>query len=161
RPGVAGVLRGGGSMAATRGAVWFRKCAVVFQVALSLLLVTAAGLFAGTLYNLMKVNLGFRQERLLAFKVDASRGRPTLADSVAFYNDLNQRLRQIPGVLAAGAANGGPFSHSTYGGNITIEGYRPRNDNDSNSQMIAVSPGFFAALGIPLRAGREFTDRDS
>jgi predicted permease len=160
KPGVANALRAGGSMASTPGAVWFRKCAVVLQVALSLLLVTAAGLFAGTLRNLTKVSLGFRVERLLTFKVDASRGRPALADSVAFYDELELRLKRIPGVLAVGAANGGPFSNSSYGGNITIQGYRAKNNDDANTQMIAVSPGFFAALGIPLRAGREFTDRD-
>ncbi len=157
RRNLADALRAGAA-ASVGGAVWFRKCVVAAQVALSLVLVVGAGLFSGTLYNLAKVNLGFRTERLMTFKVDATRNRPLVADSVAFYRALEVRLAAIPGVTGVAASGSGPFSNSNNGGNITVEGYQPKNGEDRG--LNAVSPGFFAGLGIRLRAGREFTDRD-
>jgi predicted permease len=96
----------------------------------------------------------------MTFKVDATRNRPLVADSVAFYRALQERLAAIPGVTGVAASGSGPFSNSNNGGNITVEGYQPKKGEDTNVGMNAVNPGFFAALGIQLRAGREFTDRD-
>ncbi len=160
RRDLADALRAGAASAGAGSAVWFRKCVVAAQVALSLVLVAGAGLFSGTLYNLAKVNLGFRTERLMTFKVDATRNRPLVADSVAFYRSLEQRLAAIPGVTGVASSGSGPFSNSTNGGNITVEGYQPRNNEYVGSNSNAVNPGFFGALSIPLYAGREFTDRD-
>jgi predicted permease len=159
RHNLAGSLRAGAA-AAVVSAVWFRKCVVAAQVALSLVLVVGAGLFSGTLYNLAKVNLGFRTERLMTFKVDATRNRPLVADSVAFYRALEERLAAIPGVTGVASSGSGPFSNSNNGGNITVGGYQPKKDESVGSSLNAVNPGFFAALGIRLRAGREFTARD-
>jgi predicted permease len=159
RRDLADALRAGAA-SSVGGAVWFRKCVVAAQVALSLVLVVGAGLFSGTLYNLAKVNLGFRTERLMTFKVDATRNRPLVVDSVAFYRALEVRLAAIPGVTGVAASGSGPFSNSNNGGNITVEGYQPKKDEYVGSSLNAVSPGFFAGLGIRLRAGREFTDRD-
>jgi predicted permease len=162
RPDLAGALRCGAATAAPTGAVWLRKCVVTAQVALSLVLVVAAGLFGSTLVNIARIDLGFRPQNLLTFKVDASRSRPLLADAVAYYGDLKRRIAAIPGVTGVGAADGGPFSDSNRTANITLEGYQPRtSDDDAGSRLIAVGPGFFAALGIPIRAGREFTERDA
>ena len=160
RHNLAGSLRAGAAAASVGSAVWFRKCVVAAQVALSLVLVVGAGLFSGTLYNLAKVNLGFRTERLMTFKVDATRNRPLVADSVAFYRALQERLAAIPGVIGVAASGSGPFSNSNNGGNITVEGYQPKNNEYVGSSLNAVNPGFFAGLGIRLRAGREFTERD-
>jgi predicted permease len=160
RYNLAGSLRAGAASASVGSAVWFRKCVVAAQVALSLVLVVGAGLFSGTLYNLAKVNLGFRTERLMTFKVDATRNRPLVADSVAFYNALQERLAAIPGVTGVASSGSGPFSNSNNAGNITMEGYQPKNGEDVDVRMSAVNPGFFAGLGIRLRAGREFTERD-
>jgi predicted permease len=161
RTDLAGALRCGSATAPPSGAVWLRKCVVTAQVALSLVLVVAAGLFGTTLFNIARIDLGFRSQDLLTFKVDASRSRPIPADSVAYYDDLKQRISAIPGVVGVGAADGGPFSNSNHSGNITLEGYQPPKQNPYvDTQMIAVTPGFFAALGIPMRAGREFGEQD-
>ncbi len=161
RRDIAGALRTSSAMSTGGGAVWFRKCVVVAQVALSLVLAVAAGLFSGTLYNLAKVNLGFRTERLLTFKIDAALSRPHVADAVAFYRDLQQRLATLPGVTGVAASAAGPFSNMNSGGNMTLEGYKAKGDDYVGGSQSAIGPGYFAALGIPLRAGREFDDRDS
>ncbi|HUE05109.1 MAG TPA: ABC transporter permease [Bryobacteraceae bacterium] len=160
RPDLAGALRCGAATAAPAGSVWLRKCIVTSQVALSLVLVVAAGLFGSTLFHLARTNLGFRPQNLLVFKVDASRSRPHLADAVAYYRDLLQRIAAVPGVTGVGAAAGGPFSNWGSSGNITLEGYQPRKGEDLDVNETAIAPGFFAALDIPLRAGREFSERD-
>jgi predicted permease len=160
RPNLSASMNNRAASGLSGGAVRFRASLVVAQMSLSLLLVVGAGLFAGSLINLSKVNLGFRTQRLLMFNVNATTTRPELASAVSFYRDLEQRLGTVGGVTGVAAAAGGPFSNDNSGGNLTVEGYQPKADEYVGSQRIAVGPGFFMAMGIPLRAGREFTDRD-
>jgi predicted permease len=138
-----------------------RQAVVVFQVALSLMLVVGAGLFSASAANLLKANLGFRTQKLLTFNVNAVLDRPELASAVSFYHDLETRIAAIPGVSAVGLGDGGPFTGSNTAGNITVEGYHARDDEYTGSSRIAVNAGYFRALGIPLLAGHEFTERDT
>jgi len=160
RPNLSGAMNNRSASTLSGGAARFRASLVVAQMSLSLLLVVGAGLFAGSLINLSKVNLGFRTERLLLFNVDAASTRPQLAPAVSFYRDLQDRLSMLGGVIGVAAAADGPFGGGNTGGNLTIEGYQPKPDEYVGSQQIAVGPGFFKAMGIPLRAGREFSQRD-
>jgi predicted permease len=160
RPNLSGAMTNRSASTLTGGAARFRASLVVAQMSLSLLLVVGAGLFAGSLINLSKVNLGFRTERLLMFNINATATRPQLASAVSFYRDLQDRLSTMGGVVGAAAAADGPFGNGTTGGNLTIEGYQPKPDEYVGSSQIAVSPGFFQAMGIPLRAGRDISQRD-
>ena len=160
RPNLSGAMNNRSASTLTGGAARFRASLVVAQMSLSLLLVVGAGLFAGSLINLSKVNLGFRTERLLLFNVNAASTRPQLASAVSFYRDLQDRLSAMGGVTGVASAADGPFGGGNTGGNLTIEGYQPKPDEYVGSQQIAVGPGFFQAMGIPLRAGREFSQRD-
>ena len=161
RPNLAGTMNNRSASTLSGGAARFRASLVVAQMSLSLLLVVGAGLFAGSLINLSRVNLGFRTERLLMFNVNATATRPQLASSLTFYHDLERRLSTMGGVTGVAAAADGPFGGGTTAGNITVEGYQPKPDEYTGSTTIAVNPGFFKAMGIPLRAGREFTERDT
>ena len=160
RPNLSGTLKNQAANVLSGGAARFRGALVVAQMSLSLLLVVGAGLFAGSLINLGKVHLGFRTERLLMFKVNATTTRPQLASAVSFYRDLQDRLSTMGGVADVAAAAYGPFGNGTTGGNLTIEGYQPKAGEYVGASRIAVGSGFFKAMGIPLRAGREFGDRD-
>jgi predicted permease len=137
-----------------------RQALVAAQLALSLLLVVGAGLFSSSAANLLNAHLGFRSSQLLSFSVNATLDRPQAAAAAAFYRDLQSRLSSIPGVVGVAAADCGPFSGSASTSNITVEGYRAGQDEETDALRVAISPGYFAALAIPLRAGREFTDRD-
>ncbi|HEY2018228.1 MAG TPA: ABC transporter permease [Bryobacteraceae bacterium] len=159
RPDLAVTLKEQASNVAS-GPARFRQALVVAQLALSLLLVVGAGLFSGSLRNLLNVNVGFRTQHLLLFNVNATLSRPQLADALTFYRDLQDRLAAIPGVNGVAAAADGPFGDGNRGGNLTVEGYHPGPDEYVSSSVVAVNPGFFHALGIGLRAGREFTTRD-
>jgi predicted permease len=149
------------SVASAGGPARFRRAVVTAQMALSLLLIVGAGLFSTSLAHLMHVDLGFRSERLLTFSMDATLSRPRVADAVAFYKDFQERLAAAPNVAGVAADAGGPFSGNNRGGNLTVEGYQPKPDEDVDSSVEAVSPGFCGAMRIPLRAGREFGERDS
>jgi predicted permease len=148
------------SLASAGGGAGFRRGLVVVQLALSLLLLVGAGLFARSLFNLVRVDPGFRTERLLTFSIDPQLNGYSPARGFALFEDLQQRLATLPGVVAAGAASSGPLSHSTRSSNVTVEGYQAREDEDTDVSRHAVSPGYFKALGIPLARGREVAERD-
>jgi len=148
------------SLASSGGAARFRRALVVGQLSLSLLLLVGAGLFARSLFNLLHVDPGFHSERLLTFAVDPSLSGYSKERGFAFYRDLQERIAHMPGVVAVGAANPGPLTHSNRGSNITVEGYAAREDEDMTVSRHAVSPGYFRALGTPIVRGRELTERD-
>jgi len=97
----------------------------------------------------------------MTFRVNAALTRPKAAEATAFYRDLEQRLASIPGVVAVSAStSGGPFSGSNRAGNLTVQAYQAKPDEYTGSSQAATGAGYFRAMGIPLRAGREFTERD-
>jgi predicted permease len=142
------------------GGARFRRVLVGAQVAFSLLLLVGAGLFARSVYNLMRVDPGFRSASVLTFAIDPTLAGYPSARTAAFYRELQQRLEALPGVEAAGAANPGPLTHSGRGGSITVEGYQAKGDEEVGASQHAVSAGYFRALGVTVVAGREFADRD-
>jgi len=148
------------NVAAAGGPARLRQGLVTVQVGLSMLLAIGAGLFAASAGNLLRANLGFRAQRLLVFNVNATLDRPKLPDALEYYHDLRVRLAAIPGVVGVAASYSGLFGGGTSSGNITVEGYHARENEETGSERVAVTPGYFQALGIPLRAGRDLTDRD-
>jgi predicted permease len=148
------------ALASAGGGARIRRILVVAQLALSLLLLVGAGLFARSLFNLLRVDPGFRTEQLLTFAIDPALNGYTKERGFALFHDLQQRLARLPGVVAAGAGNPGPLTHSNRGSNITVEGYRAREDEDMDVSRHDVSPGYFRALGTPVVRGREVTERD-
>jgi predicted permease len=161
RPDVSGTLKDQAKQVSGSSANRMRKLMVTAQVAFSLALLVVAGLFSESLFHLLKVDLGFHTERLLTISVDASPSRPDLPGAVAFYRELQDRLTSIGGVQGAAAGAGGPLSGDIQSGNITVEGYRATENENTGSEFSAISPQFFHALGIPLRMGREFTVADA
>jgi len=148
------------ALASATGAARFRRSLVVGQLALSLLLLIGAGLFARSLFNLLRVNPGFRTERLLTFAVDPPLNGYAKERGVALIHDLQERLSRMAGVTAVGAVNPGPFTHSNRSSNITVEDYQAREDENMDVSRHMVSPGYFRALGTPVVRGREIVDRD-
>ncbi|HLK69737.1 MAG TPA: ABC transporter permease [Bryobacteraceae bacterium] len=138
----------------------FRKMLVAAQVTLSLLLLIGAGLFVRSLANLRSLNPGFHTENLIQFTVSP---RSVGYDGVrirAFYQRLEDRLRGLPGVRAAGLARVQVLANDEWDEGITLEGHQPKPGEELDPHMNFVSPGYFETLGIPLVAGRGFTFKD-
>jgi predicted permease len=149
-----------GSVSAGGGHVRLRKALVVSQVALSLLMLIAAALFARSLRNLKNVDLGFRRERLLSFAVDPSLAGYNAERIRRFAGDLQARVAATPRVQSAGVGVVSVLTGDQSVWTIFIEGYRSKEDENMNPWFDAVSPGYFQTMGIPLLAGRDFTARD-
>jgi predicted permease len=138
----------------------WRGALVVAQLALSIVLVVTASLFAASLRNLLQKYPGFQPENLLSFSVNPELSGYSGPKESAFLQELERRLTELPGAVAVGSARGGVFNGSDRGGNVTVEGYRARPDEDLECAVDAISPGFFPTLKIPLLAGRDFTPAD-
>jgi predicted permease len=157
--GGAAALRTGSSAGQTRGR--FAGSLVTLQVALSFLLLIGAGLFVRTLSNLETVDPGFRHEGVLMADLDGRRivhaGPDADARVAAFFRDALDAVSAMPGVTAAALSNFTPISGGYWSQAVQVKGQAPSEDD---VVFFAVSPGFFPALSMPLRAGRDFTFRD-
>jgi len=162
RPNIATTLKDQvGNIAGGPSQVRFRKGLVVAQMALSLLLLVGAGLFAHSLYNLKRVNPGFRAENLMTFSIDPSLNGYSQSRIQELYTRLQQDIAALPGVRGVSMADIAPLTDNVNQSTVTIEGYHLKEGEDMNPHVNNVGPGYFAALGTPLIAGREFTSRDA
>jgi len=150
-----------GSVSAVAGHVLLRKALVISQVALSLLMLIGAALFARSLHNLKNVDLGFRRERLVGFMLDPSLNhnyKPAPVRQLA--ESLQQRIGAIHDVQSAAIGQNPVLAGNEEENTIVVEGYQPKEDENMNPWFDFVSPGYFTTMGIPLLAGRDFTARD-
>ncbi len=142
------------------GQLRLRKGLVVAQIALSLLLLVGAGLFARSLANLRGLDPGFEPKRLLAFDVDPARSGQDFERRVATLGRIQEELAALPGVALASGADVALMTGSAFGSTLRFPGYEPREGENTNSYFNSVAPGFFETLGIPLVAGRDFGPSD-
>jgi predicted permease len=138
-----------------------RQTLVIAQVAFSLVLLVGAGLFLRTLTNLRRVSPGFRAERLVGFELNPWLSGYTVEQSKNFYQRLTEDLRSIPGVQSVGLAAVRILDGSEWDSGLTVEGYSPsKPDDHPQAYMNKISPNYFATLGVPFVAGRDFTPQD-
>lgn len=139
------------------GNVRLRKVFVALQVGLSVMLLLGAGLFVRTLRNLKAVDLGVQTENVAAFAVrpaaPVEEGR-----RAHLYRSLIEGLARTPGVRGVGANTTRLFTGGRSDGSITVPGIPEKSEPSSFFNF--VSPGYFEALGIPVKAGRDFTWSD-
>ncbi|MEP6915151.1 MAG: ABC transporter permease [Acidobacteriota bacterium] len=152
-------LKGAGG-AVVNGQPRLRKSLVVAQVAISFLLLIAAGLFLRSLQNLMAVDPGFRTSRVLTFSFDLSRSGYDGERAQTFMKTFLERMPRTPGVSSAAFTFQSLLGNGGWGMGLTIDGYRPPRGDAAGAALNAVSPGYFNTMGIPLLAGREFDSRD-
>jgi predicted permease len=132
---------------------------VVAQIAMSFVILVAAGLFVRTLNKLHSVQLGYARENILLFSLNARQAGHRDPEIATFYTNLRKRFESIPGVgsatlssssiISAGMA-GGPYRGTMKIGAVTIEGTR----------VMGAGPRFLTTMQIPILAGREIDDRD-
>ena len=161
RVDVAPALKTAGTQDAPRSSrrLGFGSALIVLQMAFSLLLLVAAGLFDRTLTSLHAIPLGFSREQVLLFTIRPSAAGYQGDAATALFETLRRRLQDIPGVSAVGLSaaplpmGGGTMARISVDGEAAAE-------SAPNAVIASVGPNFFATMQIPILAGREFTDRD-
>ena len=131
-----------------------RTMLVVVEVALAVLLLVGAALLVQTFVRLSRVDPGFRPEGVLTLEIVLPGSAYPDRAPAAFFSTLLERLRALPGVTAAGATSGLPLSGREHLAQVTIEGApKVAPGQEIVSDQRVVTPGYFAAFGIPLRRG--------
>jgi putative ABC transport system permease protein len=133
---------------------------IVAQVALSVMLMAAAGLLLHTLYNLATFNAGFDRDKVLIVTMNGYSASRTRDQVAQFYGQLLDRVRELPGVHSASYSSFTPVSGKEVGINVVVEGYTLQPGEVANERFVGVSPAYFETMGIPLLAGRDFTEED-
>ena len=141
-----------------RDAVGLRRGLVIAQVALSVVLLFGSLLFAKSLRNLVTMDPGFKSDGVLSVAIDFRRLDLATERRATFKRELLDRIRALPGVQAAASTRIVPVSGNGWGNTVWPEG-KPAAAFDV--RLNAVGPGFFATLGTPMVAGREFADTDT
>ena len=159
-----GISLSSGSVRMTGGSARRLRAFAITQIAASFVLLAGATMLLKTLLALQAVNTGIDTRRVLAINVPVMSYGRTDDQVVGFYKEAMRRVRELPGVdgVAQGTLTpwreGGAFGP---GMQFTVEGYaRGTAEDDPRGQFRIVSPGFFAALGVPMMAGRDFNDLD-
>jgi putative ABC transport system permease protein len=140
-----------------------RVLLVASEVALSVVLLAGAGLLLRSYQRLWQANPGFVPDRLLTARISL----PVLeyrdpARIAAFYSELLTRVKAVPGVRFAGVVDGLPFGGGNHGGDFQIAG-RPWPTSEAVPDVAKgrATPGYFEAMGIPLKQGRLFSGQDT
>ena len=155
-------LRTTGGRGGTARFTRFRSVLVALEVALAVVVLAAAGLMIKSVSRLAAVDAGVATTNVLLMELALPQedfyGPPT---RVSFCRDLAREVSTIPGVETVGAISHLPLSGANAGRGLTIEGWTPPPDSGASASYRLTCPGYFAALGIPLVRGRDFTDADA
>ena len=143
-----------------RGHAWMRSTLVVAEISLACVLLAGAGLLIRSFLRVLDVNLGFMPERAVALRIDPNDTYKTQEQKNAYYSEALHDVLNIPGVQGAGLTDALPLGRNRSWG-FAVKGvqYTPQSYPEGFPRII--SDGYFRAMGIPLKAGRDFTERDT
>lgn len=147
--------------AARTGRGWASGAFVPAHVALSLVLVFAGLLFARSLHNLRTVDLGFDPHHVVLMTIDPGGVRYTRERTAAFQQELLRRARLVPGVAATGLASVTSLSGGMIGGAVYVPDAPPPAGRPRNNNVNFVTAGYFESVGLPIVAGRTFSEHDA
>src|SRR5439155_12457522 len=131
---------------------------VVSQIAISLLMLVAAGLFVRTLSNLQSIQLGFNREDLLLFQMNARQAGHQDPEIIAFYSDLQKRFSAIPGVRSASVSHSPLLGEGSWQGDVVPVGMQPK--PGVTTHILMTGTEFFTTMQIPVLLGRAIDERD-
>lgn len=142
-----------------------RRLLIVFEIAVSLVLLIGAGLLIRSYQRILTANLGFNTHNVLSYRLSLPASKYQSPESViSFHRRADEKIRQLPGVESSGVSYSLPMSSVALAWEpVTVEGYiAPTGDNSSVIATVRiVSPGYFDAMGVPLVKGRLFTEQDT
>src|SRR5436190_6426065 len=140
-----------------------RAILVIAQVALAVLLLAAAGLTLKSFWRSQQVPLGFNPRSVLTMSIALPPSRYDSPEKIVrFFDQLVEKVRQLPGVSAAAVCSNEPFDHHEWDSSFHITGTPPDpHGQEPISEMAIVSPDYFRALGMPILRGRDFGPEDA
>ncbi|HEY6403304.1 MAG TPA: FtsX-like permease family protein, partial [Blastocatellia bacterium] len=139
-----------------------RSLLVVGQVAACSLLLVGGGLCLRSLFNAQSIDIGFQTGNRLITTIDLSSLGYSETRGRAFYDNLIERVKNIPGVESASLASHLPLGTASWGTSVKIEGLQPSNgDSGFGVNVMSVGPDYFKTMGTAVVRGREFTSRDT
>ncbi len=151
-----------GRQAGERGGTRLRRALVSFQVALCLVLLVGSGLFLGSLRRALEHDPGFAADGVALARLNPSLNGYSEEAALDLVIRVREALASLPGAGAVGAGTVIPMGPGGFRGTfITVEGYEAEADEEMRVDYVLVTPGYFRALGIPLRSGRPFDERDA
>jgi len=151
-----------GSVRVTSGTNRRLRMFAVTQIAASFVLLAGAGMLVTTLVALQRTQTGFDMQHVLAVNVPVVSYARKPEEISGFYKEALRRIEKLPGVERVAVGTAVPWRDTGFfSAQFTVEGYAKANgEEDPRAQFRTVSPGFFASLGVPLIAGRDFTEAD-
>jgi predicted permease len=148
----------GGSVKGNR----LRGTLVIAEVAMTLVLLVAAGLLVRTLLRLGRVDKGFNSQNILTMNIGLpSLKYPKPENVIAFYKQATERIAALPGVKAAGITSVLPLSDNFDGRGLAVEDFPKPRGEELSVDLYVVTPGYLRAMEIPLRRGRAITEQDN
>ena len=162
RVDLASALKGQtGQTGGARSAARFRTSLVTAQIALSTALLVAAGLFAKSLLNVGRIDLGLEADRLVTFAISPELNGYSPERSRLLFERAEEELAALPGVEGAVASMVPLLAGSNWSSSVSVQGFEAEPDADVDAGFNRVGPGYFRTLGIPLLAGRGITAADT
>jgi putative ABC transport system permease protein len=157
------VLKEGGRATSGTSTGRLRRVFVMGEAALSLILLAGGGLLVRSFVRVLKVDPGFRPEGVLTMRVSLPEVKYSKDEQIrTFYNTLLARIRELPGVQAAGAISAIPLTDDGGSGTMTVDTRAvPPDQATPETDYRAVTPGYFKAMGISLVRGRYINEGDT
>jgi len=144
----------------TKGHAWTRSVLVVAEIAFACVLLVGSGLLIRSFLRVLDVDPGFRPESAAAWRVDPSQQYKTQAQQNAYFDEVLHLVRAIPGVQAAGLTDVLPLGHNrSWGAGAKGQTYKDADYPDAFVRV--VSDGYLKAMGMTLKKGRDFSERDT
>jgi len=162
RPDLASTLKNqagqpGGAKAARR----FRTTLATVQIAMSMALLVPAGLFAKSLFNVSRVDLGLKTDHMVTFGIAPELNSYTTERTRQLFERMEDELAAVPGVTSVVATLVPVLAGDNWGNSLGVEGFEAGPDTNTNASFNAIGPGYFKTMGIPLMMGREFSRGDA
>ena len=162
RPDLAGTLKNqAGQPGGAKGARRFRTTLATVQIALSMALLVPAGLFAKSLFNVSRVNLGLKTDNLVLFSLAPELNGYNTERTRQLFERIEDEISALPGVTSVAATMVPVLAGDNWGNSLVVEGFEAGPDTNTSASFNGIGPGYFRTMGIPLMAGREFTRADA
>jgi predicted permease len=159
RPVLTSALKGEDALARPGRRFTLRNILVVAQIAMSLILLCATGLFLRSLQGASAIEIGFRHNNLLMLSVDPRVHGYTPERTTQFLTQLQANVASIPGVVSVAATDAVPLAGGNRSDEFHAEG-QPKSTPDAGVELYMATPGYFETLGIPRLAGRDFANEN-